>query len=198
MGGSLRADRELWNTERLELVLEMTGAIDLTSVETDRLRLSPFSPADEEILIAMFRDDHVRRYLLDGALVDRVWVRAEIEASAGRFAAGSLGLFLARSRDAGEVIGFAGFRPDHEPPVLEVMYALLPAFWGLGLATEMARVMLDLAFNAHGLEVVRAAVDVPNQASIRVLERLGMTIERRSPGAFGVMLHYALARADWK
>jgi RimJ/RimL family protein N-acetyltransferase len=99
----------------------------------------------------VFRDDHVRRYLLDGALVDRAWVRAEIDASARRFADG-------------------------------------------GLGGEMARAMVDLAFERAGLEAVRAAVDEPNRASMRVLERLGMTVERRSPGAFGQMVHYVLHR----
>jgi RimJ/RimL family protein N-acetyltransferase len=164
------------------------------AVDTERLRLAPFAPADEDALLALYRDDHVRRYLLDGALVDRAWVRAEIEASQRRFAAGSLGIFAARVRDDDRLAGFAGFRPDHQPPVLELLYALLPAFCGRGLAAEMARAMLRLAFDGRGHDAVRAAVDVPNHASIRLLERLGMTVERTSPGAFGPMLHYVLPR----
>src|SRR5262245_326403 len=118
----------------------MTGSSDCT-IWTARLRLDPFTRADEDVLYAMFRDDGVRRFLLDGALIDRDWVRTEIEASVGRFASGSLGIFLARDRSSDQAIGFAGFRPFREPPVLELLYGLYPAFWNRGLATEMGRVM---------------------------------------------------------
>jgi len=166
-------------------------------VDTERLRLHPFTLADEDVLFAMFRDDGVRRFLLDGVLVEREWVRAEIEASTRRFAEGGLGIFLARDRIGDQPIGFAGFRPFHEPPVLELLYGLYPAFWGRGLATEMARAMLTLAFVGHGREVVDTAVDAPNAASLRVLARLGFSEAGSSPGAFGTTRHFRLARVDW-
>jgi len=98
------------------------------SLWTERLRLQPFALADEDALYAMFRDDGVRRFLLDGVLVERDWVRAEIESSARRFAEGGLGIFLARKRNGDQPVGFAGFRPFREPPVLELLYGLYPAF----------------------------------------------------------------------
>src|SRR5262245_61569405 len=143
----------------------------------------------------MFRDDGVRRYLLDGVLVDRDWVLAEIEGSVRRFAEGGLGIFLGVERNGDRPIGFTGFRPFREPPVLELLYGLYPAFWGRGLATEMARAMLTLAFDRHGLDVVDTAVDAPNTASVRVLERLGFSVVAESPGAFGTTLHFRLARS---
>ncbi len=164
------------------------------TVWTERLRLQPFALADEDALYAMFRDDGVRRFLLDGVLVERDWVRAEIESSARRFVEGGLGIYLARERNGDHPVGFAGFRPFREPPVLELLYGLYPAFWGRGLATEMARAMLALAFDRHGLEVVDTAVDAPNVASVRVLQRLGFSVVGESPGAFGATLHFRLAR----
>ena len=164
-----------------------------TRIETEQLSLTPVSPRDEPMLLAIFRDAEVRRYLLDGTLVDADWVHAEVEASRARFSDGSLGIWLATARDGGAAVGFTGFRPAGKPPVLELLYGLLPAFWGRGFAIEMARAMVARAF-AAGHNVVRAAVDAPNIASIRVLENLGMTVERRSQRAFGEMRHYQLAR----
>ncbi len=66
-------------------------------MQTDRLVLEPFAPADAAALLALFRDRHVRRYLLDDTLVDAEWVAAEIDSSRDRFAAGQLGLFTAGS-----------------------------------------------------------------------------------------------------
>jgi len=171
------------------------GGLD-APIATARLTLVPWARVDEEVLLGLLRDDGVRRFLLDGALVDRDWARAEIDASAARFAGGGLGLFLARLAGEGTAVGFAGFRPDHDPPVLELLYALLPAYWGQGLATEVGRAMLDLAFERVGHGVVHAAADEPNVDSLRVLRKLGFVEVRRSPGAFGPMLHFALARVD--
>jgi len=167
------------------------------TIRTDRLVLRPFAPADEDTLFAIFRDDGVRRFLLDGHLVDRDWVRGEIEGSMRRFAEGGLGIFLAcESPYPEQPIGFAGFRPFREPPVLELLYGLYPAFWGKGLASEMSRAMIALAFDRHRLDVIDTAVDEPNVASVRVLERLGFAEIGQSPGAFGTTLHFRLTRAD--
>ena len=174
----------------------MTTSSD-SIIWTERLRLRPFVRADEDVLLAMFRDDGVRRFLLDGKLVDRDWVRAEIETSIRRFADGGLGIFLAYDRSNDQPVGFAGFRPFREPPVLELLYGLYPAFWGCGLATEMGRAMLGLAFGRHGLDVVDTAVDAPNVASLRVLRHLGLSEVGRSPGAFGETLHFRLAGTEW-
>ena len=174
-------------------ILEYPAPVPSASrVGTRRLRLDPVAASDEDLLYRFFQDDHVRRYMLDGALVNRVWVAGEIAASARRFADGLLGLFAARLRATGELVGVAGFRPDHEPPVMELVYALLPTCCGRGLATEMARAMVELAFHRHGWTLLRAAVDEPNAASIRVLERLGFAPAGESPGAFGRMLHFTL------
>ena len=166
------------------------------TIRTDRLVLRPFAPEDEDTLFAIFRDDGVRRFLLDGHLVDRDWVRGEIDGSMRRFAEGGLGIFLAREPAVDEPIGFAGFRPFREPPVLELLYGLYPAFWGKGLATELSRAMIALAFDRHGLDVIDTAVDAPNVASVRVLERLGFSEIGQSPGAFGTTLHFRLTRND--
>src|SRR5215471_9253422 len=155
------------------------------TIQTDRLVLRAFAPADEDTLFAIFRDDGVRHFLLDGNLVDRDWVRAEIQGSVRRFAEGGLGIFLAREPIGDGPVGFAGFRPFREPPVLELLYGLYPAYWGKGLASEMSRAMIALAFDRHGLDVIDTAVDEPNVASVRVLERLEFTVVPRSPGAFG-------------
>jgi [ribosomal protein S5]-alanine N-acetyltransferase len=166
-------------------------------IPTERLFLVPSSPQHTDILLDMFRDPHVRRYLLDDQLVDRAWVDEEVRASARRFASGSIGLYIASLRDTGEVAGFVGFRPFYEPPVLQLLYGLLPAHLGRGLATEMASAVVTHAFEVHGFDVVLASTDEPNVASIRVLERLGMTPSGSEEGEPWRQLHFELPHASW-
>ena len=127
-------------------------------------------------------------------------VRGEIAASRDRFAAGSLGLYVVTltargSRGVvGRVSGVAGFRPDHDPPVLELVYAFLPEYTSQGLATEVGHALVEHFFAGGAGDVLHAAADVPNIQSIRVLEKLGFREARRSPGAFGEMVHFELGR----
>lgn len=153
---------------------------DLT---TDRLALRPFRPRDHARLVHLFREPSVRRYLLDDEIVSDEWVRDEIAASERRFAGSSLGLWTLRLRGAeatgtDEIVGFAGFREFWDPPVLELTYGLDPRVVGRGFATEAARAVCDYGLGSGRLAEVRAAVDLPNEASIRVLERLGLRMVR--------------------
>jgi hypothetical protein len=87
---------------------------DAHMVLTNRLLLEPVAPDAVDAWLAVLRDAHVRRYLLDGAVVERSWALAEVSASSQRFASGSVGIFLATQRDGGALVGFAGFRPFRE------------------------------------------------------------------------------------
>ncbi len=157
-------------------------------LSSDRLELRPFRPEDTEELHSLFTDAAVRRWLLDDAVVPRSWVEAEIAASVARFRDGSAGLWAVREPPDVALLGFAGFRPFFEPPELQLLYGLLPAAWGRGLATEAARTAVDYAFDVLGLEEVRAATDVPNVDSIAVLRRLGFDdVGRTDEGAAGTV-----------
>ena len=87
--------------------------------------------------------------------------------------------------DADEPIGSCGIRVN-EPGSrsAELGYELAPAYWGQGYATEAARAMLSWAFSRRqagglGLREVHAEVVDGNEASCRVLARLGMTLRGR-------------------
>lgn len=145
-----------------------------TLLATERSALRPFSGEDADELLGVFRDPHVRRYLLDDQLVSESWMRDEILASERRFARSGAGLWSVRRTQTSPIVGFVGFREFFEPPRLQLLYGLLPEACGRGIATEVAGRVCEYAFRELGMAEVRAAVDLPNEASARVLERLGM------------------------
>ncbi|MEM7416674.1 MAG: GNAT family N-acetyltransferase [Gemmatimonadota bacterium] len=146
------------------------------ALHSPRLDFRPFEVSDAEELLALFQDADVRRYLLDDQLVDGDWVAEEIEQSRLRFAEGSAGLWCIRATNDGAVVGFVGFRPFFDPPRLQLLYGFYPEYWGRGFASESAEAACALAFAELGFESVEAAIDTPNEASGRVLDRLGFTI----------------------
>lgn len=145
----------------------------------------------------MFRDPGVRRYLLDDGLVSAEWVRDEIVASERRFAQAGTGLWSIRTEDDPRIVGFVGFREFFDPPQLQLLYGLLPGCWGRGLATEAAARICELAFEELGFHEVLAATDLPNDASVRVLQRLGMKQVRTSDEGVAGTAYFRVDRDDW-
>lgn len=145
------------------------------TLQTDRLTLTPVAEADLSELHALFTDADVRRYLLDETVVEWEWTVDVVDTSTVMFYDLGYGLWAVRERDRRPIIGFGGYwRFEHLPHPLQLIYGLLPAWWGRGLATEAARVMLHYGFDSVGFTEIIAATDAPNRASVRVMERLGM------------------------
>ena len=166
-------------------------------IESERTVLRPFSPSDADALLAVFQDSAVRRYLLDDTIVSKTWMEKEIAASDARFAQSGTGLWSVCFNEQTSIIGFVGFREFFDPPQLQLMYGLLPDFWGQGLATEAAARVCDHAFETLGLDVINAAADIPNEASIRVLERLGMRRLKIGTEAQSDTAFFILSGDDW-
>ena len=163
---------------------------ETAALRTLRLDLTPVAASDAAALLHVFRDTEVRRYLLDGEAVSLRWVESEIQASERRFETGSVGLWAVRQRGHPSPIGFVGFRAFFDPPELQLLYGLLPAVWGRGLATEAAAAACEFAFDRLGWTAIRAATDTPNMASRAVLGRLGFALDRTTDdGAHGTSFH---------
>jgi RimJ/RimL family protein N-acetyltransferase/8-oxo-dGTP pyrophosphatase MutT (NUDIX family) len=73
-----------------------------------------------------------------------------------------------------EVVGDAGFRRPPAGGEVELGYSTLPEHRGRGYATEAAAALVEWALAQPGVERVVADPEPGNEASIRVLEKLGM------------------------
>ena len=65
---------------------------------------------------------------------------------------------------------------------------------GQGIATEAARAWRDYAFTRLSLDRIVSMISEQNVASIRVAEKLAMTVERTAIWGGAPMLMYACAR----
>jgi RimJ/RimL family protein N-acetyltransferase len=82
---------------------------------------------------------------------------------------------------AEEAVGGVGLdlKTDVHRRSAELGFWLGEAFWGRGIATEVARAMTDFAFSNFDLCRVYAEVFEWNPASVRVLEKVGYSFEGR-------------------
>jgi RimJ/RimL family protein N-acetyltransferase len=75
--------------------------------------------------------------------------------------------------DAGELVGFGGFKGPPVDGEVEIGYGVAPAREGRGIATAAARLLTETAF-ARGVDVVVAHTLAEMNASTTVLQRCGM------------------------
>lgn len=86
----------------------------------------------------------------------------------------------------------------------EIWYKINVDFWNQGYATEAIRAVIRFGFDRLKLHRIEAGCAVENLASIRVLEKAGMTQEGRKrqilPLVTGWMdsFEYAILDEEWK
>jgi RimJ/RimL family protein N-acetyltransferase len=147
--------------------------------ETPRLSLRPALAADFNALQALWDDPDVRRFLFDDEPVPPARAAAVLDDVLALD--GGLGLWCVAGRDTGTFLGCVGLMPSSTTArydaslagAIEPLACFSPAAWGKGYATEALQVLIDYAFETLGLDQLAAVHDVPNEASGRLVQRLG-------------------------
>jgi RimJ/RimL family protein N-acetyltransferase len=87
----------------------------------------------------------------------------------------SFGQRLVVERSTGLVVGGIGLFGPPEDGRVEFGYGIVPSCRGRGYATGAARAIVGVALGLPGVTEVTAGVDPANPASVRVLEKAGLT-----------------------
>jgi RimJ/RimL family protein N-acetyltransferase len=166
------------------------------AIETARLLLRSFTPADVDDLLAMDGDARVMRYI--GA-EGRARSRDEVVEAIGRIADFAerhpgMSLLHASERITGRFVGGCGLFPVPDGSAIELAYRLPHACWGHGYATEMARAVLAHGFRTLGLTRVVGLTYPQNVPSQRVLLKLGMRDEGEAEHYGRTMRVFAVER----
>lgn len=152
----------------------------LAQIRTARVLLRPWQPSDIDALHQLWTTPEVRRYLWDDVVISREAVQQAVEShlkTVDRYNIGYWALHIpaqSQPRDA-PIAGFCGFRLIDDGPEIELMYGLRGEHWGKGFATEACAAAIEYLWNATSYRQVYARTDPPNQRSVQVMLRLGMT-----------------------
>jgi len=151
----------------------------LPILHTPRLILRPWELGDIDALHSLWTAPDVRRYLWDDVVISRERAAETVRDAIALAEREDLGQWLVLDRGSGVLAGFCGLirRDGEDAP--ELMYGLAREWWGRGLATEAARAVLAFGFDDPRCTRITAATDPPNEASQRVMERLGMRFTHR-------------------
>ena len=142
-------------------------------LETERLALREWMPDDAEALFAVAGDAEVMRYVGDGKVWEAVRVREWIGRLNESYRTRGYSRWAVVERDGGLAVGSCGFALLPWSGEIVFGYMFRRDRWGRGYASEITPAVLRHGFERYGFREVVASIDPKNDASRRVLEKLG-------------------------
>ena len=142
-------------------------------LQTPRLLVREFSSAEENLLINLYSDERITLHVAKRTTEDikRQFAEAlkayETDPGLGRW-----GIFNPVNND---FIGVCILKPsDSDPTHIELGYVLSQKYWGQGLATELAKALVNYGFEQKRLKEICACTHPENIASQNVLLKAGL------------------------
>lgn len=153
-------------------------ALEIPTIETQRLRLRGHTVKDAEASAALWADETVTRFIGGRPHTEEEsWAR--LLRYIGHWSLMGYGYWLVEEKKTGAFVGemgLADYRREIDPPLgdaPEIGWVLAPAHQGQGYATEAVQAILEWAASELDAEVVVALIHPDNEASLKIAERFG-------------------------
>lgn len=162
-----------WEEDGFEI---KTYSASLVVMETERLLIRRITRKDMDALLAIMGKPEVMYAWEHGFTKKdvRKWINRQLT----RYRKDGFGYFAVILKESGKLIGQAGLMKStiNGNEAIELGYMLDNAYRYHGYGTEAARACLEYAFGRLALKTVCCSIRPENVASIRVAEKLGMTL----------------------
>jgi RimJ/RimL family protein N-acetyltransferase len=182
------------------------------TLDGERVRLRPLCDDDVALSIELFTDPRVMTYICETATPEQILLEAPLAMRRG--GGGCIGVWNVSLRQTAEGLGEAFLLPlpintddtewdlvggpDLPDADIEIGYFFKPSAWGLGYATEAARLLLNFAFEHTTLNNVVAVIDPQNSGSRNVLLKAGFNEAGPRRAYATEMLGFRITRDSWR
>lgn len=158
--------------------------------------LRELTPEDLSGLMGIFSDPIAMRYYPSTKTEEEV--RELVQRHMSNYKVYGFSLWAAILKENNQFAGLAGLIPQdvEGKREVEIGYLFLRKYWGMGLATEGAIACKNYGFNKLGLHKLISLIDPGNKASIRVAEKVGMSLQRKIIKWDKPVLVYAVYRSS--
>ena len=147
-------------------------------MQTERLVLDTWQSSDWTAFRPIARDPEVMRYITGGVPWTDEQVRRFVNRQVELYTERGFCRWRVLDPATLELMGFCGVGFWGEELDPEIGWWLAKRYWGRGFATEGAQCALRDIFDRVGLEMVVSVARPGNTASRKVMEKLGMRLER--------------------
>lgn len=162
-----------WEKDGFEI---KTYSESLVVMETERLLVRRITRKDMDALLDIMGKPEVMYAWEHGFTKKdvRKWINRQLT----RYRKDGFGYFAVILKESGMLIGQAGLMKStiNGNEAVELGYILDNQYWHNGYGIEVVRACLEYAFGELGMKTVCCSIRPENGASIRVAEKLGMTL----------------------
>lgn len=146
--------------------------------ESERIILRQLSPSDAEEFYVLNSDPELMKYTGDTPFNDIGEARLFLQ-NYTEYKRNGFGRWVAISKENNSFLGWCGLKQNEEH-LVDLGFRFHRKFWNMGYATEAASLSLKIGFDEFHLDTIIGRVAPENKASIRVLEKIGMTFWKKS------------------
>jgi RimJ/RimL family protein N-acetyltransferase len=148
-------------------------------LETERLLIRHLTQADAEFIVELLNEPAFIRNIADRGVRTVADAQAYIQnGPVASYEKNGFGLFAVELKETGLPIGMCGLIRRDILPDVDIGYALLERYWNKGYAHEAAAAVLAYGYNVIGLKRIVAITALDNDASAKVLEKIGLQFDR--------------------
>ncbi|MFC4723492.1 GNAT family N-acetyltransferase [Geojedonia litorea] len=170
-----------------------------TEIQTDRLVLREITFADKDELFELHTDPDVQKHTGEPVVESLEEIEQSITGRLHDYKTYGFGRLAVIEKGTNAFIGWAGLAYLPEFDKIDIGYRLKKKYWGKGYATEASIAIINYAFNVLQLEQIIAIAMPENKASIKVMEKIGMTYDKHAPydAVIQNAVWYKLSKIDY-
>lgn len=148
-------------------------------LETDRLTLRHLSTGDAEFILELLNQPSFIRYIGDKQVRTLDDARGYVlNGPVKSYETYGFGLNLVELKSERKSIGICGLLKRDTLPEPDIGFAFLPDYWNQGYAFEAAAAVMNHARASLGVENVLAITSPDNEASAKLLGKIGLRFDR--------------------
>ncbi|RKD90480.1 GNAT family N-acetyltransferase [Mangrovibacterium diazotrophicum] len=165
-------------------------------LETERTRLRELTSDDADDFYALNLNPEVIRYTGDQPFSNPEEARKFLLAY-DQYQKHGTGRLAVIEKESQRFIGWCGLKYTPELQEFDLGFRFFRQYWNRGFATETAMACLDFGFNQLNLDAIVGRAMHANQASIRVLQKIGMSFVKEAEFELHPGVLYQITRDEY-
>ncbi len=150
----------------------------MPELETERLKFRAIKKSDFNDIYEYSSNPQTSQFLLWSPHESLEYTKKFIDIILAKYKFGEYHDWAIILKENKKMIGTCGFtRIDEQNGTAEIGYVINPQYWGAGIATEAAKKVLQFAFEEMNINRVEARFLFGNEASLKVMNKIGMKFE---------------------
>lgn len=167
----------------------------IENLETERTIMRKLTKEDATHFYTLNLDEEVLKYTGDKPF-ENLQASIDFLTNYDQYEKYGVGRLAVIDKETSEFLGWCGLKFSEDKNEYDIGFRFYKKHWNKGFATETAKKCLDFGFNKLKIEKIVGRAMTENIGSIKVLEKLGMTLKENFDfeGQKGVI--YELKRCD--